>query len=135
MLAEKMKKHGTRVRVVLVVLVSVEKMEEHGTRVRVVLVVLVLSQHVGREDGRARNQASMLAEKMKEHRMNCNTGWTDEMYSVGHRTSLTHTRAIVNAIHAGVLTSVEYVITPILGCECWSAALKCFSVVPVSCPS
>jgi phosphoenolpyruvate carboxykinase (ATP) len=48
--------------------------------------------------------AEMLAKKMKEHNARAwliNTGWTGGKYGVGHRFSLKHTRAILDAIHDG----------------------------------
>lgn len=55
--------------------------------------------------------AAMLCEKMQQHGTTAwlvNTGWTGGRYGVGSRISLKYTRAIVNAIHAGDLDSVEY---------------------------
>jgi len=54
--------------------------------------------------------AELLAEKIKKHSAEVwlvNTGWTGGSYGVGHRFSLRHTRAIIDAIHAGGLTGVE----------------------------
>eukprot|EP00798_Chlamydomonas_sp_ICE-L_P011423 gene11423-12549_t len=70
--------------------------------------------------------ASMLQQKIKKHGTSVwliNTGWTGGKYGTGHRMSLPHTRAIVNAIHAGDLANVEYVTTPIFGLR-----------VPTTCP-
>lgn len=55
--------------------------------------------------------ASMLAEKMQKHKANAwlvNTGWTGGKFGVGKRMSLKHTRAIIDAIHDGSLSKVEY---------------------------
>jgi phosphoenolpyruvate carboxykinase (ATP) len=55
--------------------------------------------------------AELLAEKIEKHAAEVwlvNTGWTGGSYGVGHRFSLGHTRAIIDAIHAGVLTASEY---------------------------
>lgn len=60
--------------------------------------------------------ASMLADKMNQHGTTAwlvNTGWTGGRYGVGSRFKLKHTRAIVNAIHSGVLGDAEYRQTPI----------------------
>ncbi len=54
--------------------------------------------------------AELLAAKMREHGTNAylvNTGWTGGAYGTGHRISLKHTRAIINAIHNGDLSDVE----------------------------
>jgi phosphoenolpyruvate carboxykinase (ATP) len=48
----------------------------------------------------------MLAELMRKHGARAwlvNTGWTGGSYGVGHRISLKHTRAIIDAIHSGAL--------------------------------
>ena len=50
--------------------------------------------------------AELLAAKMRQHRARLwlvNTGWGGGPYGVGRRISLTHTRAIVDAIHSGAL--------------------------------
>jgi phosphoenolpyruvate carboxykinase (ATP) len=55
--------------------------------------------------------AELLAEKIKKHAAEVwlvNTGWTGGSYGVGHRFSLKHTRAIIDAIHAGGLTGADY---------------------------
>lgn len=54
--------------------------------------------------------AELLAAKMREHGTNAylvNTGWTGGAHGTGHRISLAHTRAIINAIHNGDLADVE----------------------------
>ncbi len=51
--------------------------------------------------------AELLAEKIKRHQTKVwlvNTGWTGGSYGVGQRMSLAHTRAIIDAIHAGQLS-------------------------------
>eukprot|EP00898_Chlorokybus_atmophyticus_P009214 jgi/Chlat1/9294/Chrsp99S08501 len=70
--------------------------------------------------------AELLAKKMKFHGAKAwlvNTGWSGGSYGVGSRMKLGYTRAIVNAIHAGLLDDVETVIDPVFGVE-----------VPTSCP-
>jgi phosphoenolpyruvate carboxykinase (ATP) len=50
--------------------------------------------------------AELLAEKMLRHKSNVwlvNTGWTGGSYGTGRRMQLAHTRAIMDAIHAGAL--------------------------------
>lgn len=50
--------------------------------------------------------AEMLADKIRRHGARVwlvNTGWTGGGYGVGRRMKLSHTRAIVDAIHAGTL--------------------------------
>jgi phosphoenolpyruvate carboxykinase (ATP) len=50
----------------------------------------------------------LLAEKMKRHNVRVwliNTGWSGGPYGVGKRIGLAHTRAILDAIHAGTLAS------------------------------
>jgi phosphoenolpyruvate carboxykinase (ATP) len=62
--------------------------------------------------------AEMLAEKMKRHGSRAwlvNTGWSGGAYGVGSRMKLSHTRAIIDAIHAGALDDVETVEDPIFG--------------------
>ena len=44
-----------------------------------------------------------------------NTGWSGGGYGVGKRMKLSYTRAMVDAIHAGVLDGVETVTDPIFG--------------------
>ena len=53
--------------------------------------------------------AEMLAERMREHGAKAwlvNTGWTGGAYGKGHRMSIAHTRAIIDAIHSGELSDV-----------------------------
>ncbi|MEM8486529.1 MAG: phosphoenolpyruvate carboxykinase (ATP) [Bacteroidota bacterium] len=52
--------------------------------------------------------ATMLAEKMQQHGANAwliNTGYTGGGYGTGHRMKLSHTRAIIDAIHDGSLAN------------------------------
>ena len=60
--------------------------------------------------------ASMLAEKLEKHKATVwlvNTGWTGGKFRVGKRISLKYSRAIIDAIHAGVLAKAEYDTLPI----------------------
>lgn len=62
--------------------------------------------------------AELLAERLKKHGAQTwlvNTGWTGGAYGTGHRMSLPHTRAIIDAIHAGTLHGAETVEDPIFG--------------------
>ena len=64
--------------------------------------------------------AELLAEKMQQHKANVwlvNTGWTGGIYGVGHRIKLAHTRAIIDAIHAGVLAQAPTAKDPFFGIE------------------
>lgn len=62
--------------------------------------------------------AELLAEKMSEHGTSAwlvNTGWTGGPYGVGSRIKLKYTRAIIDAIHKGLLDDVTYTTDPIFG--------------------
>jgi phosphoenolpyruvate carboxykinase (ATP) len=64
--------------------------------------------------------AELLAEKMTEHDARVwlvNTGWTGGAYGTGHRMSLPHTRAIVDAIHSGELKDSPTETDPVFGFE------------------
>lgn len=64
--------------------------------------------------------AEMLAEKINRYRTNVwlvNTGWTGGAYGVGRRMSLSHTRAIINAIHSGQLGKQSVRRDPIFGLD------------------
>lgn len=70
--------------------------------------------------------AELLAEKIRTHIAKAwliNTGLTGGPYGVGERMSLPYTRAIIDAIHDGLLDDVDTVTDPIFGFE-----------VPTSCP-
>ncbi|MCE9574494.1 MAG: phosphoenolpyruvate carboxykinase (ATP) [Deltaproteobacteria bacterium] len=70
--------------------------------------------------------AELLAEKLRKHGAQTwlvNTGWSGGGYGVGSRMKLKFTRAIVDAIHAGTLSSVATVTDPVFGFE-----------VPTACP-
>jgi phosphoenolpyruvate carboxykinase (ATP) len=62
--------------------------------------------------------AELLAEKMRRHGAEAwlvNTGMTGGSYGTGRRMSLKHTRAIIDAIHAGLLDSVDTEEDPVFG--------------------
>ena len=70
--------------------------------------------------------AELLAKKMNEHKVHVwliNTGWSGGGFGTGKRMSLKHTRAIIDAIHAGSLESVTYQKNQLFGFE-----------VPTTCP-
>jgi phosphoenolpyruvate carboxykinase (ATP) len=67
--------------------------------------------------------AELLAEKIRKHKTRVwlvNTGWSGGAYGVGSRIKLTHTGAIIDAIHNGTLSTVRTVPDPVFG----------FNVVP-----
>jgi len=71
--------------------------------------------------------ATMLAERMERHDAKAwlvNTGWSGGAYGVGKRMDIDVTRAIIDAIHAGVLDDAPTQIDPIFGLE-----------IPVRCPN
>ena len=64
--------------------------------------------------------ASLLSEKIVEHGVNVwlvNTGWSGGPHGVGRRIKLANTRAILDAIHAGVLTSAPTEREPFFGLQ------------------
>ncbi|TWT65431.1 Phosphoenolpyruvate carboxykinase [ATP] [Posidoniimonas polymericola] len=64
--------------------------------------------------------AELLADKMKKHNANVwlvNTGWAGGAYGTGKRMKLAYTRAIVDAIHSGVIKDAPTEIDPIFGLE------------------
>ena len=64
--------------------------------------------------------AELLASKMKKHKVNVwlvNTGWSGGSYGKGARIKLKHTRAILDAIYAGALTSAPTEPDPVFGIE------------------
>ena len=64
--------------------------------------------------------ASMLADKMRQHGTKgwlVNTGWTGGSYGVGSRISLKYTRAIIDAIHSGVLDNVPFAEVPLFNLQ------------------
>jgi phosphoenolpyruvate carboxykinase (ATP) len=70
--------------------------------------------------------ALLLAERIRAHAAQTwlvNTGWTGGGYGVGARVDLAHTRAMLDAIHAGALQDVETTRDPSFDLE-----------VPTSCP-
>ncbi|MEM9710657.1 MAG: phosphoenolpyruvate carboxykinase (ATP) [Actinomycetota bacterium] len=70
--------------------------------------------------------AELLAKRMADHETRCvllNTGWSGGPYGKGHRISIQHTRALLDAALAGDLDDVETVVHPTLGLR-----------MPVTCP-
>jgi phosphoenolpyruvate carboxykinase (ATP) len=64
--------------------------------------------------------AELLAKKIKTHQSRVwlvNTGWTGGGYGVGKRISLKHTRAIIDAIHAGSLATAKKQRHPVFGID------------------
>ncbi|OMJ18327.1 Phosphoenolpyruvate carboxykinase [ATP] [Smittium culicis] len=64
--------------------------------------------------------ATMLAEKMKQHKTNVwlvNTGWNGGPFGVGSRISLKYSRAIIDAIHSGELENASYTTSPVFNLE------------------
>ncbi len=62
--------------------------------------------------------ANLLGKKIKEHNAKVwlvNTGWTGGPYGVGHRISIKHTRALLNAALEGKLDNVQYANDPVFG--------------------
>ena len=62
--------------------------------------------------------AQMLADKMQQHAADAwliNTGWTGGPYGIGSRIKLAHTRAIIDAIHAGQLSKAPTTTEPVFG--------------------
>ncbi len=62
--------------------------------------------------------AAMLKEKMERHNTPVwlvNTGWTGGPYGIGHRMSLTHTRALLRAALSGQLKDVPFSPDPVFG--------------------
>jgi phosphoenolpyruvate carboxykinase (ATP) len=72
--------------------------------------------------------AELLAKKMTEHQASAwliNTGWTGGAYGVGSRIKLAHTRAIIDAIHAGDLQTAPTTSEPMFGLH---VPIKCLGV-------
>jgi phosphoenolpyruvate carboxykinase (ATP) len=62
--------------------------------------------------------AELLAAKMRQHGARVwlvNTGWSGGAYGTGKRISLAHTRAILDAIHDGVLVRAKTERDPVFG--------------------
>ncbi|HTG16023.1 MAG TPA: phosphoenolpyruvate carboxykinase (ATP), partial [Blastocatellia bacterium] len=62
--------------------------------------------------------AELLAAKMKQHNANVwlvNTGWSGGSYGKGARMKLRFTRAIIDAIHSGVLAAAPTLPDPFFG--------------------
>ena len=71
--------------------------------------------------------AKMLGDRLLQHNAQCwlvNTGWTGGAFGTGHRMSLKHTRALVNAVLDGSLDTVAFVTEPAFGLS-----------IPESCPN
>jgi phosphoenolpyruvate carboxykinase (ATP) len=69
--------------------------------------------------------AELLADRIRKHNSRpwlINTGWTGGPHGVGSRMSLSHTRAIIDAIHDGTLTDVETRTDPVFDFE---VPIKC----------
>jgi phosphoenolpyruvate carboxykinase (ATP) len=65
-----------------------------------------------------RKYAELLAEKIRKHKSRVwlvNTGWSGGAYGVGKRIKLTHTRAIIDAIHNGTLAKERTHPDPVFG--------------------
>ncbi len=61
---------------------------------------------------------AMLSDLIARHGADCwlvNTGWTGGAYGVGHRMSIGHTRALLNAVLDGSLRHARYVQDPFFG--------------------
>jgi phosphoenolpyruvate carboxykinase (ATP) len=70
--------------------------------------------------------ATALAQKMRQHGAQAwlvNTGWSGGPYGVGSRIKLSHTRALIDAIHDGALARMQFVEEPVFGLQ-----------VPARCP-
>ncbi len=70
--------------------------------------------------------AEMLAERVEQHQVRTwlvNTGWSGGAFGTGKRMKLPYTRAIIDAIHSGALTTAETVTDPVFGLK-----------VPTRCP-
>lgn len=62
--------------------------------------------------------SNMLAKKMEQFHTNCyliNTGWTGGKFGVGSRMSLKLTRSIIDFIHEGDMSKVEWEKFPVFG--------------------
>ncbi|MBT9584184.1 phosphoenolpyruvate carboxykinase (ATP) [bacterium] len=62
--------------------------------------------------------AELLAAKMRQHGTRVwlvNTGWSGGGHGVGQRMKLAYTRAIIDAIHAGDLDTVDMIADPVFG--------------------
>jgi phosphoenolpyruvate carboxykinase (ATP) len=72
--------------------------------------------------------SELLAEKIRKHKTGVwlvNTGWSGGAYGVGSRIKLTHTRAIIDAIHNGTLSTVRTVPDPVFG---FNVVAECLGV-------
>jgi phosphoenolpyruvate carboxykinase (ATP) len=67
-----------------------------------------------------RRYADLLGAKLRVHRVGAwllNTGWTGGGFGRGHRISLPHTRALVQAVMSDALRHVPFEVEPIFGLE------------------
>ena len=70
--------------------------------------------------------ARLLGERIVQHNVRCwlvNTGWSAGPFGVGNRIKLAHTRAIIDAIHAGQLAKAPTMAEPAFGLA-----------IPLACP-
>ena len=73
-----------------------------------------------------RKYAELLAEKIKKLNSRVwlvNTGWSGGSYGVGKRISLSHTRAIIEAIHNGTLAKAKTQSDPVFDLDVVSECL------------
>jgi phosphoenolpyruvate carboxykinase (ATP) len=64
--------------------------------------------------------AELLADKIRRHHTRVwlvNTGWTGGAFGVGKRIKLSHTRAIIDAIHDGTLAKIRTQPDPVFGLD------------------
>jgi phosphoenolpyruvate carboxykinase (ATP) len=64
--------------------------------------------------------ADLLGQKLRRHRSDAwllNTGWSGGAFGQGHRISLPHTRALVDAVMVGALDGIPFARDPIFGLE------------------
>ena len=62
--------------------------------------------------------ADLLKNKIERYGVECwliNTGWVGGPYGVGKRISIHHTRALLNAVLEGKLSSIQYASDPVFG--------------------
>src|SRR5262249_48589542 len=72
--------------------------------------------------------AQLLAAKMQSHQAHAwlvNTGWTGGAFGVGERIKLSHTRAIIDAIHSGALASAPVTPDPLFRLSAVTACPGC----------
>ena len=72
--------------------------------------------------------AELLAERIERHGSNVwlvNTGWSGGAYGSGSRMPLSHTRTIIDAIHAGTIVDAPVQTDPVFGLQ---MVTKCHGV-------